>query len=292
MQPEYDYLSPHTLTEALECLDSQEGVVPICGGTNLVVDMRGGRHSPHVVVDISRLVELKGIRQEEGRVRAGGAVTLSECMRNIHVQVTAPALVQATKVFANPLVRNRATLAGNLADGSPAADTAPPLLALGASVILASPAGMRSLPLDKLFLGVRRTALQPGELIVEVTWPVPSARNASAFYKVGLRKADAISVASAAVFLELDEANACTLARIAMGSVAPTPLRALEAERYLVGRKVNPETAAEAGQLAAQAASPISDVRASADYRRKVTAVITRRLLLQAAHQILEEVPA
>ncbi len=289
MQPEYDFLQPASLREALETITTRDKIAPIAGGTNLVVDMRGGRQLPAAVIHIGRLPELRGIRIADGFIHAGAAVTISELLHDPEVVRTSPALVQAGHVFANPLVRNRATLAGNLADGSPAADTAPPLLALDARLTLSSSRGTRTIPLHEFFLGVRRTALQPGELICEIAWPVPPARSTSIFYKLGLRKADAISVASAAVYLELGPDGLCRQARIALGSVAPTARRASDAENYLVGKAIDAETAAEAGRLAATAASPISDVRASAAYRLKMTAVLTRRLVLQAAAAILKE---
>ncbi len=186
-------------------------------------------------------------------------------------------------MLASPLVRNRATLAGNLVDGSPAADTVPPLLALDAEVELRSRGGTRWLPLDDFLLGVRRTARRPDELLTAVRWSVPAPDSRTAFYKIGLRKADAISVVSVAVLVEQDDGGDCVKARIALGSVAPRVIRAREAEDALVGHPLTDEAIAEAARLAAEAANPIDDVRASAAYRKQVAGTLVRRLLVQAS---------
>jgi carbon-monoxide dehydrogenase medium subunit len=214
-------------------------------------------------------------------------VTLSALLESQLIADHAPVLRQAAAVFANPLVRNRATLGGNLGDASPAADTAPALLVLDAEVILESlNGGMRTIAIDDFFVGVRKTARRPDELITAVRLPILPAHSAANFYKLGLRKADAISVVGVAVRLTRDEAGHCTAARIALGSVAPRPLRAHAAEELLIGKPLTAEAIAEAARMAAEAASPISDVRASADYRRHTAGVLARRLLAQAADQI------
>jgi carbon-monoxide dehydrogenase medium subunit len=180
-------------------------------------------------------------------------------------------------------VRNRATVGGNLADGSPAADLAPPLLALDAEVELASADGRRRVPLEEFLVGVRETLLRPQELLVAVRCPAPPPHSAGAFYKLGLRKADAISVVSVAVMVEGNGDGHCLQARIALGAVAPRPMRAHAAEDLLRGRPLDSATIAEAARLASESASPIDDVRASASYRRLIIGVLVRRLLTEAA---------
>ncbi len=287
MLPEFDLYMPHSLQEALECLaEHAPNASPLAGGTNLVVDLRGGRHAPQALVNIGDLAELKGIRRVDGHVLAGSGVTIADLLAHPEVAQSAPCLRAATAVFASPLVRNRATLGGNLADGSPAADTAIPLLALDAELELASTAARRSLPLDEFFLHVRKTQLQPSEIITGVRWKAAGAATFTAFQKLGLRKADAISVVSAAVRIDIAPDGSVGAARIALGSVAPTPLRVKAAEAALLGQTLTPAAAREAAQLAAQAASPISDVRASADYRREMVAVLVRRLLERIAGQV------
>ncbi len=282
MLPEFDLLSPRTLPEALQQL-AAAGAAPLAGGTNVVPDLRSGRHCPRILIDVGKLEDLRGLRRVDGHVVAGGAVTIAELLASPLVAETAPSLRQAASLFANPLIRNRATLGGNLADASPAADMAPPLLALDAEVDLLSQSGCRTVPLDDFFTGVRKTVRRPDELVGSVRWPVPSTRTAFGYVKLGLRKADAISVISVAVRVDAYPDGRVRQARIALGSVAPVPLRAAEAEKWLTGQELTPETIAEAGKLAAAAVSPISDLRASASYRRQMADVLVRRLLDRAA---------
>jgi len=287
MLPEFDLLTPHTLPEALEMLaKAAPDVAPLAGGTNLIVDLRGGGlkpskslQRPGVLVNVAGLDELRTIRRENGHVVVGGGVTIAELLEASLIAECDPVLKQATAVFANPLVRNRATVGGNLADGSPAADTAPPLLVLGAEVELKSREGTRRVGLDEFFVHVRQTVRRQDELLTAIRWPVPAPGSVGAFRKLALRKADAISVVSAAVMVEPGEDGRCGQARIALGAVAPTPIRARAAEEALRGQKLTPETIGQAARLAAEAVSPIDDVRGSADYRRRVVEVLVRRLL-------------
>ncbi len=288
MLPEFDLLMPESLPEAMDRLAAHgPGIAPIAGGTNLIVDMRAERRCPQVVVNIAHLKELRGIRRENGRVVIGGGTTIAELLRNPLIAEYASPLKEAAAVFANPLTRNRATVGGNLADASPAADTVPPLLALGAEVELASRLGTRCVALEDFIVGVRETQLRPDELLTAVHWPIASGHSASAFYKLGLRKADAISVVSVAVMVETDENGRCQSARIALGAVAPRPIRAHEAEAALQGRAFTPQVIDEAARLSAEATRPIDDIRGSAAYRRRVTSVLVRRLLAQTWQKVL-----
>jgi CO/xanthine dehydrogenase FAD-binding subunit len=281
MLPEFELLHPKTLPEALAMMAGAD-VLPIAGGTNVLVDLRAGKHQPRTLIDVTRLPELRGIHRENGYLLIGGGTTISDLLHDPLIAQHAPALREAASVFANPLIRNRATVGGNLADASPAADTAPPLLVLDAEVELASRGGTRRVPLADFLVGVRQTSRRPDELLIAVRFPVPPAPgSASHFQKVGLRKADAISVLSAAVAVTRDAAGRCTAARIALGALAPQPLRATAAEHVLLGQTPTPALIAEAARLAGEAARPINDIRGSAGYRRQVTEVIVRRLLMQ-----------
>jgi carbon-monoxide dehydrogenase medium subunit len=285
MLPEFELLMPKTLPEALDRLAERAGeAVPLAGGTNLLVDMRAGARRPGVLVNVAGLSELREIRRENGRVTVGGGVTIAELLDSPLIAEQAPILRQGAAVLAGPLVRNRATIGGNLANASPAADTAPPLLVMGAEVELASTHGRRRLPLEAFFVGPRRTVVQPGELLVAVRCPLPVPGAKGAFRKLALRKADAVAVVSVAVMVACDDAGICTGARIALGAVAPTPLRAHAAEAALRGHRLNSaETRAEAASLAAEATCCIDDVRAAASYRARVTDVLVRRLLAEVA---------
>jgi carbon-monoxide dehydrogenase medium subunit len=284
MQSEIDLFRPETLQEALALLSEHAPHgKPLAGGTNLVVEMRVGHHQGKSMVDLTRLQELRGIQAQNGHIVIGGGTTVSELLVHPLIATHAAPLRQSAAVFANPLIRNRATVAGNLVDASPAADLAPPLLALGAEVELVCREHTRWVPLDEFMVGVRKTLIQPDELMRSIRWSRPPERSAGAFYKVGLRKADAISVLSAAVMVACDTSGRCTLARIALGALAPRPLRAYEAENALLGQPLRAEGIAEAARLAAEATRPISDIRGTADYRKRVTEVTVRRLLTQAA---------
>ncbi len=286
MLPEFDFLQPKSLPEALAMLAAD--VMPIAGGTNVIADLRAEKHHPRALIDLSRLAELRGIHRENGHIVIGGGTTITELLREPLVVRHAPVLAQAARVFANPLIRNRATVGGNLVDASPAADTAPPLLALDAEVELTGRGSARWVPLAEFFTGVRATVRRPDELLTAIRWPLPTPHTHTAFYKLGLRKADAISVVSVAVAVTFDDAGRCAQARIALGAVAPQPIRAVGAEEILKGERLTPAVITEAGRRAGKAIRPISDIRGSAAYRREVTEVIVRRLL----NAILAEVSA
>lgn len=280
MLPEFELLRPASLAEALDMLarygpDAQ----PIAGGTNVLVALRERCTGPAILVDVGRLAELHGVElsRDGATVSVGGTVTIAELLKHPLIAEHGQPLKQAAAVFASPLVRNRATVGGNLVDASPAADTAPPLLALDAQVELVSTQGARCVPLVEFFTGVRRTVRRPDELLTRVFWPVRPATGA--FHKFGLRRADAISVISAAVTAEWNGSDLPHRAAIALGAVAPRPIRVPQAERLLCESAWTDEVIAEAAHLAAEHTRTIDDIRGSAAYRQHVTEVIVQRLL-------------
>jgi CO/xanthine dehydrogenase FAD-binding subunit len=280
MLPEFELLMPQTLPEALEMLaDGAPGIVPIAGGTNVIVNLREGQYRGGTLMDVSRLSELLGVRRENGHIVVGGGTTIAELLTAPLIAEHGAPLRQAAAVLGSPLVRNRATVAGNLADASPAADTAPPLLVLNAEVKLASREGTRRVPLREFFIGPNQTVRRSDELLVAVRWPAPPPHSAAAFHKLGLRNALACSVATAAVMVEGDGSGFCRQARIALGAVAPTPIRARAAEDVLRGQALTTEAISEAARLAGEATRCIDDIRGSAAYRRRVVEVLARRLL-------------
>lgn len=284
MLPEFDLLTPKTLPEALALLaEHAPDVLPIAGGTNLIPDMRGGRCRPAVLLNVAGLPELCVIRREDGWLIIGSGVTIADLLDDPQVAQVAPVLQEAARMLASPLVRNRATVAGNLANASPAADMAPPLLALDAEVTLASQKGSRHVPLKDFFVHVRKTVRRPDELITAIRVPLPPAGSFARFFKMALRNADAIAVVNGAVRVDRDEEGRCQAARIALGAVAPTPIRVPEAEAALEGERLTPEIIARAARLAVEAACPIDDLRGSAAYRRHVTEVLVRRALTEHA---------
>jgi len=282
--PDFDLLTPQTLPQALDMLATgSPDVIPLAGGTNLIVDMRDGRHRPKAVMDLRRLDELRSIHMDDGHIVVGGGMTIAELMTDPLIAEHGAPLGEAAAVMANPLVRNRATVAGNLVDASPAADMAPPLLVLNAEVELVSQEGMRRVRLEDFLVGVNDTLLQPQELLAAVRWPVPSPHSVGAFYKLGLRRAVACSVVNAATMVMCDMDGRCQQARIALGAVAPTPIRAHAAEGALRGQLLTEEVIAKAARVSAKATCPIDDIRGTADYRQRMVEVLVRRLLVKSA---------
>lgn len=276
--PAFDLLQPTSLAEALDALASTPDARPIAGGTSLLVNLRDGRETIGCLVDLGRVNELRGIDVREDELILGALTPVAALIDSPLVAKHTPILRDAAMTFASPLVRNRATVSGNLADASPAADMAPPLLAMGARLDLASTEGTRSLPLDAFFLGVRRTALRPSELIAAIRIPVGEPDLRTGYRKLGLRKADAISVISVAVAAAIRDGR-CSGARIALGAVAPIPLLAESAGAGLEGQTLTPEAIANAAARAAEACSPIDDVRSTATYRERTVETLVRRLL-------------
>lgn len=283
MLPTYQAFTPATLEEALVALAEREKVTPIAGGTNVVVALRGGAYHDHTLMDVNGLGELSGIRCENGHLVIGGGVTVTELLGSPLVAEAALPLFQAARTFANPLVRNRATVAGNIVDASPAADTAPALLVLGAEVTLvsreASPPAGRRVPMERFFVGPNHTERRADELVMRISWPVPPPHSAGGFHKLALRKGTACSVLSVAVMVHTDGRGRVSGCRIALGAVAETPIRARDAESALEGEILSAEPIEAAARQAAAAAHPIDDVRGTARYRQRMIGVLTRRLL-------------
>jgi CO/xanthine dehydrogenase FAD-binding subunit len=283
-----DYLAPQTLDEAFEALGKQpEGAQIIAGGTDMIPRMRAKMVAPSLLVDL-RLLGLDGIEADWNGFRIGASSTHTSILESDLLAEHCPALVEAVKDIAGPPVRNRGTVGGNLVNASPAADLAPPLLVYDSIAVVAKANAEREVPLAKFFTGPGQTVLASDEILTEIRIPAIPQNTASKFIKLGKRKAMAIAVVSVAARLTLDEAGIITQARIGMGSVAPMPIRAFNAEAMLKGQMPSEELFVEAGQAASSESSPISDLRASGDYRKKMVAVLTRRGLV-AAWQNLKE---
>ena len=283
MLPEFDLLTPRTLSQALDMLSAGGSeITPLAGGTNLIVDMRDGYDSPGTVLNIAGLKELHGIRRENGHLVVGGCVTVAELLSNPLIAEHAPILKEAAAAFANTLIRNRATVGGNLVNAAPCADTAPPLLALDAEVELASVEGVRRVQLDEFLVDAFTTLRQPQELLTSIRWPVSPPNSAGGFCKLGLRKVSCMAKVDVAVMVEGDGHGRCRKARIALGAVAPQQIRARAAEDLLRGQALTDETIAEAARLAAEAAQP----RSGSEYKLQAVRGLTRRLLARAAQEI------
>ncbi len=287
------YVRPAGLEEALAVL-ARPGVRPLvlAGGTDLVPMMRKMRMNgmldggdPRLVLDLSKLGDLCGIRETGGMLEIGAATTMGVIAADPSVKKLVPVLAAAASSVGSPLVRNRATVGGNLVTASPSADTAPALLAAGAVVRVAgAEGGSRELPLTEFFVDYRKTALRPAEIVTHVLVPLAGRPVAGRFEKVGLRNADAISVVCAACEIELD-GSICRTARIGLGAVAAVPVRALAVESALRGREITEDVAAECARLVHEHITPIDDVRASAQYRGWVAEAVVSRMITDTARE-------
>lgn len=279
----FDYVAPQTVEEALELKDRwREGAAFLAGGTNLIVELRAQKIKPKIVIDLSGLRELDYIREADGRIHIGSVVTVTDLLHSDLLSQSGPVLCQAARRFATPLVRNQATVGGNLANASPAADTAVPLLALEAEAeLISKKRGRRQVALADFFLGPQQTIVESDELVADISFPAMREGMKGVYIKLGRRNAMAISVVSVAVVLTW-EGDHCRQARIALGAVAPTPIRASDSEVMLERERLSPALLERCGKAAAAATSPIDDIRASAQYRRAMSAVLVRRALAQA----------
>lgn len=277
----FDFVAPTTIQATLKAAKGRSTKF-IAGGTNFMPDLRHQHEGPaKVVIDLMRVSALRGISSSKGVVKLGALTTMTDLLTDRVILREAPVLAAMSEKFAGPIIRNRATVAGNIIDGGPAADAVPPLLALKAKVRLASEKGRRTIPLDKFLTGYRRTAIRANELITDVTFPAPGRSHKWGYYKLARRNAMAITVVGVAVVLKMRRKKV-EEAGISLGSVTPAPIRCYEAERILEGSAVDLELARKAAEACAAVASPIDDIRASAEYRKLMCEVLPRRLICQA----------
>jgi carbon-monoxide dehydrogenase medium subunit len=272
---------PRTLEEALRLLKEMEDARPIAGGTDIIPAMREGALRAKNLIDLTLIEELRGIWERGNEILIGATTTLSQLEESKTIAERAPALRAAASSIGSVQIRKLGTIGGNLCNASPAADTAPPLLALNAAVEIASEDGTRTMPLSGLFAGPKMNTLKPHELLTSVRFRIPPDGAGMSFQKLGRRRGHTISLVNASAYLEL-EGGTCLEARLALGSVAPTPIRVRGAEELMRGRRVTEELIEEAASTCYELVSPIDDLRASADYRREMARVLARRALREA----------
>ena len=277
-----EFLQPRSLRDALAVKADRPEAVPIAGGTDVMVELNFDRRRPEAVLDLTRVPELAAWDRSDGRLRVGAGVTYTRAIAELAGEL--PGLAIAARTVGSPQIRNRGTVGGNLGSASPAGDCHPPLLAMGAEVEVASAGGSRRIPVGEFFTGPKRSALAVDELICAVH--LPAAAGPQQFAKVGTRNAMVIAVCSFALALD----PAAERVGTGIGSAGPTPLRAPEAERFLQGvlaseglwgsrGPLGEAAAARFGELVADAARPIDDVRGTAAYRVHALGILARRTL-------------
>jgi carbon-monoxide dehydrogenase medium subunit len=281
----FDYHAPDSLPEALALLTryGDEAKV-LSGGQSLLPLLKLRLGQAAHLIDIGRIPGLEYIREEGGMLRIGGRTRESALEASEVIRSRYPILHDTAKVIADPIVRNMATVGGNLAHGDPGNDHPATMLALGAQVVATGPKGERVIPIDQFFLGLFRTALKADEVLTEIRIPVPPARSGGAYVKLE-RKVGDYATAAAAAQITLDGTGAVERAGLGLTNVGPTPIRAADAEKFLVGKRPDAATIREAAQRASKASSPSADRRGSVEYKREMARVLTGRALKSAVER-------
>ena len=275
----FTYERPETVEAALEMLGGAQAR-PLAGGTDLIPQLRESRREARLVVDLKHIPGLNSIdRWTDGGWRIGAAVSVRKLAADAGIVHDHPGLIEAARLIGSLQIQSRATLGGNLCNGAPSADAVPLMISLAAQAQVAGAGGPRTVPLESLLLGPGKTALAPGELLVALLLPPRPTRSAARYLRFTPRREMDIAIAGSGVAVTLGAGGEIESARITLASVAPVPLRAGQAEARLIGERPSAALLAEAAQIAGGEARPISDTRASADYRRELVAVLTRRAL-------------
>ena len=281
----FDYHAPGTLDEAVALLERHgDEAKVLSGGQSLLPLLKLRLGDAGHLVDIGRIPGLDGITEADGYLRIGGATREADLERSALIREKYPILLDTAAVIADPLVRNRATVGGNLAHGDPANDHPATMLALEAEVVARGPGGERTIPITAFFTGLFATALAPAEILIEIRIPVPPPRTGGAYVKLERKVGDYATAAAAA---QVTLGGQGEMARIGIGltNAGPTPIKATAAEGYLRGRQPDPEAIAEAARLASEATSPSADRRGSVEYKRDMARVLTGRAITRAVER-------
>tara|TARA_A100001037_G_scaffold305929_1_gene348097 strand:- start:463 stop:1338 length:876 start_codon:yes stop_codon:yes gene_type:complete len=277
----FAYVAPTTVAEALGVLEEHASqgkrAQILAGGTDLLVQLQSVDRTPRTIVDIKKLEEANRVEVGADETFVGAAVASAVLNENEELKQRFPGLIEAADLIGSTQIQGRATIAGNLCNASPAGDTIPALIAIGAVCVIASESGNRELAVEDFVTGVGTNALQDGEFLVGLKIPNPPARTADAYLRFIPRTEMDIAVAGAGVALTLDDAGTCTAARVSIGAVAPTALLVTAAADALVGTSVDDDALAAAAAACSAAASPITDKRGTVEYRRKVVGVLCKR---------------
>jgi len=283
---EFDFLTPRSVDEAMAVMSEREGEVQIlAGGTDLLLGMREGTITPRAVMSLKKLSDFQTIDQsKDSGLRLGAMVTLRQIARSTQIRDYYPCLAEAALLMASEQIRSLATVGGNLCNAAPSADMAPPLIALDAVVRIVGPGGERRLPLEEFFLGPGSTALDAGEILAEIE--VPPTERMTRYMRLTPRMHMDIAVVGVAAGIQLDNSKV-RAARIVLGAVAPVPLRVHPAEEALIGQALTEAAIEAASTIAAEKCSPISDLRGSDWYRRRMVGVLVRRALRSFSETVL-----
>lgn len=282
---DFEYAAATTLDEAVSLLAARgDRAKVLAGGTDLIVQLREGLRSADLVVDVKKIPELSELSFDpEQGLRLGAAVPCYRLYGDEQLRAAYPALCDAARIIGGWQIQSRASIGGNLCNSSPAADSIPALIALGAVCRIAGAQGMRSMPVEQFCTSPGRNALHRGELLVALHFPAPVPRSGSHYLRFIPRNEMDIAVVGAGAWLQLDEQNVIQQARLGLAAVAPTPLLAQEASDLLIGKPAAEKTFAAAGEAAQELAKPISDMRGPAEYRLHLIGVLVRRALTRAA---------
>jgi CO/xanthine dehydrogenase FAD-binding subunit len=286
--PTFEYHTPASVAEALDLITSFGNKARlIAGGTDLLIAMKNREATPEHLISLANITAMKGISTaDNGELQIGALTTLAEIERSEAVKKQFLPLRDAVDVMASAQVRNLATIGGNLCSAVPSADTAPPLIALNASLKLVGPGGERKVSVEDFFTGPKQTVLKANEILTAITIPKPEAGSSGCYMKLMRRHAMDLALVGVAACLKVDGKKVCTSARIALGAVASTPIRVPESESHLVGKAMGEAVVAEAAKIAGMQCRPISDIRASLEYRCSMVEVLTRRAVMEAVRRI------
>ena len=284
-----EFLAPQSVDQAVEILQKANGdAAVLAGGTDLLVQLKNGIRRPRIIVDIKRIPELSALELAESGLRLGAALASAKLNRNSEIKAAYPGLVEAADLIGSSQIQGRASVGGNLCNGSPAADTVPALAALNATCRIAGPSGFREVPVAEFTTGPGQTVLAPGEFLVDFQIDARPARSSDAYLRFIPRTEMDIAVVGAGVALTLDEAGNCTQASVALGAVAPTVISVPAAASALIGSSLDDAALAQAASAASDAAAPIDDKRGTVAFRKHVAGVLVKRAAKIAAGRAVE----
>ncbi len=281
--PKFTYHAPASVKESLDLLAAYgTDAKLLAGGTDLLLAMKKRAATPSHLINLKAIPGLAGITSDASGLTIGALTTISEILRSSVIRQTYTPLWDAASVMASPQIRTLATIGGNLASSVPSADMAPPLMVLSARASITGPSGERTCPVEDLFAGPSSCSMGPSDILTRITIPFPKGKGA--YLKLMRRAALDLALVGVAAYVTLD-GKTCTSARIALGAVSPTPMRATGAEEVVTGKALTEDLAAQAGKVAGTLCRPITDVRASMDYRCSMVEVLTRRALIEALNR-------